>query len=253
MTASRTVNLQMEPLFRAARQSRVFQDVVDQIQGAIIDGRLKTGDKLPAERELKDLLKTSRSTLREALRVLEQKGLIEIKLGVGGGSVVKSVTTDQVTESLDLLIQSQKISLPHLAEFREGVEGEVVAMAARTASDDHHRKLERLLEKAKSYAVQGPSKLEEFLSADKDLHLAFASISGNLVYISVLQTIHNNIYRYYERFLSMKGREMNENYQDLEVIVDAVKHGRPETARKLAKQHVRRFYEYMNQHQVTQQ
>ena len=68
------------PLFRAARQNRIFQDVVEQIQDAIIEGRLRAGDKLPAERELKDLLKTSRSTLREALRVLEHKGLIEIKV-----------------------------------------------------------------------------------------------------------------------------------------------------------------------------
>jgi len=243
----------MEPLFRATRQNRIFRDVVDQIQDAIIDGRLKTGDKLPAERELKDLLKTSRSTLREALRVLEQKGLIEIKLGVGGGSVVRSVSPDQVTESLDLLIRSQKISLTHLADFREGVEGEVVAIAARTASDHNLRELERLLNKARTYAEQGPSQLEEFLKADKDLHLAFASITGNLVYISVLQTIHNNIYRYYDHYLSMKDREIKENYQDLKAIVDAVKHRRPETARKLARQHVRRFYEYMYQHQAVLQ
>lgn len=243
----------MESLFRTTRQSRVFRDVVDQIQEAIIDGRLQTGDKLPAERELKDLLKTSRSTLREALRVLEQKGLIEIKLGVGGGSVVRSVSTDQVTESLDLLIRSQKISLIHLADFREGVEGEVVAIAARTASAQNLRKLELLLKNAKFYADQGPAKLEEFLKADKDLHLAFASITGNLVYISVLQTIHNNIYRYYDRYLSMKDREMKENYQDLKAIVDTVKHGQAETARLLAKRHVRRFYEYMHQHQVVQQ
>ncbi len=242
----------MEPLFRATRQNRIFRDVVDQIQEAIIDGRLKTGDKLPAERELKDLLQTSRSTLREALRVLEQKGLIEIKLGVGGGSVVRSVSTDQVTESLDLLIRSQKISLTHLADFREGVEGEVVAIAARTASGQNLRNLERLLNKARTSAEQGPLKLEDFLKADKDLHLAFASITGNLVYISVLQTIHNNIYRYYDRYLSMKDREIKENYQDLKAIVDAVKHRRPETARKLAQQHVRRFYEYMHQHQVVQ-
>ena len=242
----------MEPLFRATKQNRIFRDVVNQIQEAIIDGRLKTGDKLPAERELKELLKTSRSTLREALRVLEQKGLIETKLGVGGGSVVKSVTSDKVTESLDLLIRSQRISLTHLADFREGVEGEVVAIAARTASDEDHRKLLRLLERAKRYADQGPPKLEKFLRADKDLHLAFATITGNLVYISVLQTIHNNIYRYYERYLRMKDREIKENYRDLEAIVDAVKHGRPDTAQDLAKRHVRRFYVYMNQHRVAQ-
>ena len=131
----------MEPLFRVAKQNRIFQDVVDQIQEAIIDGKLKVGDRLPSERELKDTLQTSRSTLREALRVLEQKGLIEIKLGTGGGAVVKAVTTDQVTESLDLLIRSQKVSLTHLAEFRESIEGDVVAIAARRAGSKDIKRL----------------------------------------------------------------------------------------------------------------
>ena len=96
----------MSQLFRAAKQNRIFQDVVEQIQEAIIEGHLQVGDRLPAERELKEMLQTSRSTLREALRVLEQKGLIEIKLGMGGGAVVKAVTPDLMVDSLDLLIRS---------------------------------------------------------------------------------------------------------------------------------------------------
>jgi DNA-binding FadR family transcriptional regulator len=69
-------------MFKRAKQNRVFQDVVDQIQDAILSGKLPPGSKLPAERDLKEMFNTSRGTLREALRVLEQKGLIEIKLGV---------------------------------------------------------------------------------------------------------------------------------------------------------------------------
>jgi DNA-binding FadR family transcriptional regulator len=120
-------------MFQTAKQTKIFQDVVEQIQEAILDGRLKAGDTLPAERELKQMFNISRGTLREALRVLEQKGLIQIKLGVGGGSVVKAVDTDQISESLGLLIRSQKVSLNHLAEFREDVEGIVAANAARTS------------------------------------------------------------------------------------------------------------------------
>ena len=86
----------MSALFRKAKQSRIFQDVVDQIQGAILDGQIKPGDKLPAERELGEMLGTSRGTLREALRVLEQKGLIEIRLGVGGGAIVKDPSDERI-------------------------------------------------------------------------------------------------------------------------------------------------------------
>ncbi|MCF8079220.1 MAG: FadR family transcriptional regulator [Desulfobacterales bacterium] len=236
-------NTDSQPLFRAARQNRIFQDVVEQIQDAIIDGRLRAGDKLPAERELKDLLKTSRSTLREALRVLEQKGLIEIKLGVGGGAVVRSVSSDQVAESLDLLIRSQKVSLNHLAEFREGVEGDVTAIAAKRARPADIRKLRDLVEKARKHADRGA--VEDFLKADKTFHLTLARISQNPVYVSVLKTIHENIHRYYERYLAMEAREMRENFQDLNAIVDAVEAKQPEEARTIAQSHVRRFNQYM--------
>ncbi len=64
----------MSLTFRKAKQSRIFQDVVNQIQEAILDGHLNAGDKLPSERELGEMLGTSRGTLREALRVLEPKG-----------------------------------------------------------------------------------------------------------------------------------------------------------------------------------
>lgn len=237
-------------MFRAARQSRIFQDVVEQIQEAIIDGRLSAGDKLPAERELKEMLQTSRSTLREALRVLEQKGLIEIKLGTGGGAVVTSVTSDKVTESLDLLIRSQKVSLNHLAEFRESIEGDVVALAARRITTEDKRKLRHLLEQARDCVERGTDSLDEFLRVDRELHLLMAQITRNPVYVSILKTVHDNINRYYERFLTMEDREMSENYTDLCEIVEAVKKGQSEKARNLAQSHVWRFTRYMKQQAI---
>ena len=71
-------------MFQKARKNRIYQDVVDQIEEAILDGKLKVGDILPPERALMERFETSRGTLREALRVLEQKGLIEIRLGKNG-------------------------------------------------------------------------------------------------------------------------------------------------------------------------
>ena len=235
----------MAPLFRAAKQNRIFQDVVEQIQEAIIQGELKVGDRLPAEREFKEMLQTSRSTLREALRVLEQKGLIEIKLGMGGGAVVKAVTSDLVSESLDLLIRSQKVSLRHIAEFRERVEADVVVLATSRMTEDHRKVLEQLLEDARSCARRGDEGVPDFLTKDKEIHLCFADITGNPLYISILKTIHENIQRYYDDFLIMKQPEMNENLKDLEDVVAAVTKGNIRKAGELLRAHVRRFNGYM--------
>ena len=233
-------------MFQAAKQTKVFQDVVEQIQEAIFDGRLKTGETLPAERELKAMFNISRGTLREALRVLEQKGLIEIRLGVGGGSVVKSIDSEQVRESIGLLIRSQNISLGHLAEFREDVEGIVAAHAAERHTANDIKILRQLLAQAHKCVDQGSSQRNAFINLDKQIHMNMAVITGNPIYISVLHSIHDNIHRYYcDRFLSMENRELCENYQDLCEIIQAVENGQADLARKLARNHVLRFSRYM--------
>jgi len=236
-------------MFQAAKQTKVFQDVVEQIQEAILDGRLTAGQTLPAERELKEMLSISRGTLREALRVLEQKGLIEIRLGVGGGSVVKDVDTDQISESLGLLIRAQKVSLNHLAQFREDVEGIVAARAAESRSAADIRKLRDLLAQANESVRKGSSHRQAFIDVDKRIHTTLARITGNPVYISVLTSIHDNIHRYYDRFLSMEQAKLEENYRDLCDLVSAVDHGESDKARRLAQKHVSRFNEYMKKRQ----
>jgi len=237
-------------MFQTAKQTKVFQDVVAQIQNAILDGRLKTGDTLPSERQLKEMFSISRGTLREALRVLEQKGLIEIKLGVGGGSVVKDVNTDQISDGLGLLIRSQKVSLNHLAEFREDVEGIVAARAASRHSKKDISGLKALLSKARKCIDGGTSQRNAFIEIDKQIHLSLAQIAQNPIYLSVLHSVHDNIHRYYDRFLSMEERELKENYQDLCDLVEAVEKEQADQARRLARSHVRRFNQYMEKRKI---
>lgn len=218
-------------MFRAAKQNRIFQDVVEQIEKAIVDGKLQAGDTLPSERDLKELFQTSRGTLREALRVLEQKGLIEIKLGVGGGSVVKAAPMQQVCDSLDLLVRFQQISLAHLAECR---------VARRDIAA-----LEKLVEKARSYVAKGVTQSRQFVEIDKQIHQALARITGNPMYIVIHQMVHDNIQRYYERFLPWTEAMLQENFDDLCNIVALVKRGDADQASHLARRHVQRFSEHM--------
>ena len=75
--------------------------------------------------------------------------------------------------------------------------------------------------------------------------MTLAGITGNPIYISVLHSIHANIHRYYDRFLSMEKPELEENYQALCDIIEAIENGRVEQAGELARQHVKRFNRYM--------
>ena len=231
--------------FKKLKPTRIFQNVVDQIQAAIIDGRLAPGDMLPSEMKLKEMFETSRGTIREALRVLEQKGLIDIKIGVGGGALVKDVNTDSITEGLNLLMQYQKVSLDHLAEFREGVEGSVAALAAERATRLDVNRLKKLLGQARKMLEDSDLDGDAFVRIDIRMHIALAEIAGNPVYIAALKMVHQNILGPGNRFALRKKAVFKENYRDLCAIVQAVERGEVDEARFLARDHVRRFRRHL--------
>jgi len=235
-------------MFREAKRNRIFQDVVEQIQEAILQGTLNPGDKLPPERELTEMFGASRGTLREALRILEQKGLVTIKTGVAGGAVVNALTTDQMSEGLDLLIRYQKVSLKDLAEFREGVEGLVAGLAAERAKSDDIFRLEELLAEAKTHLEHGISHWDKFIEADNRIHLTLAHIAGNPIYESVLTIVYQNINLYFGKFLPKEESLMRENFQDLAEIVAVVKSGQSAKANLLVQNHVYRFNRLMEEH-----
>ncbi len=230
-------------MFKRARQSRVFQDVVEQIQDAILSGKLPPGSKLPAERELKEMFNTSRGTLREALRVLEQKGLIEIKLGVTGGAIVKQIDTDPLMESLALLIQSGNLSLAHLSEFRIKIEGSLVELATERANPEDIAKLERMQARARHcYDIQD---WETFLKTDEAMHTYIGTMTRNPVFQFVQKSIHDNIHRYYQDFLPMNRERTLENLNDFDKIIAAMKAKDGAAAAAIITDHVQRFHDKM--------
>ena len=231
--------------FQQVKKSRIFQDVVDQIQEAILNRTLRPGDRLPPERELRETFNISRGTLRESLRVLEQKGLIEIRLGTGGGAVVRSAGTEQLTETLALMIRSGTLSVQDIGEFRQGMEGQIARLAAQRATAEDIASLETLVDKAEVEACQGA--VEPFLDIDQEIHKAMGRIAGNALYRYAAQVVHDNIRKYYDNYLEFTQERMDENLQDLKGIVGAIRERRANDATLLAEQHVQRFNERMQE------
>lgn len=230
-------------MFKKAKQNRVFQDVVEQIQNAIISGKLEPGSKLPAERELKDMFNTSRGTLREALRVLEQKGLIEIKLGVAGGAIIKRIDAGTMIESLALLIRSGEVSLEHLAEFRIKTEGSLVELASSRATKQDIRELEKLFNAAKTFYEEND--WENFLKIDEKLHTYIGTMTQNPVFQFVQKTIHDNIHMHCSEYLPMDRERTLENLTDFEKLIAAMKAGDGKAASAIIMDHVKRFSDTM--------
>src|SRR4030067_1637872 len=122
-------------VFNQVRQGRISDNIVAQIKNAILSGAYKPGDKLPSEKELERLFNVSRVPLREALRSLEEMGLILIKPGVLGGAFVAQMGIKSVSDSLSNMIRLGKISISDIWEFRMLIEPNITRLASERRSD----------------------------------------------------------------------------------------------------------------------
>lgn len=233
-------------MLKAAKANRVFEDIIHQIEDAITSGEFKPGDKLPPERELQKTLETSRPTLREALRVLEQKGLIEIRTGAKGGAFIKTAGVDRMSENLALLIHQRKVSLKHLLEFRLSIEGLVTGLAARNATTKDLKRLTKHINELAELLEEGSKRWKEFYVVESLLHQAIPEMSRNPIFEWILQTAHSSMWIYYE-MLPHDEKVLRDVYRDWCDIVNAIKERDGIKAAGVANAHVVTYNRYLEE------
>ncbi len=142
--------------FNRIRNSKVSGKIVSQIKSRIVDGTYKPGDKLPPEKELLEIFAVSRSSLREALRALEDMGLIVIKRGPYGGAYVTRIKLRSLSHIVADVVRMADISFDELSKVRAIVEPDIARLAAinRTnedikAMDDQNALREKAIESGK--------------------------------------------------------------------------------------------------------
>lgn len=131
-------------MFKEVRQSTVTQKIISQIRSAILQGKLRPGDKLPSERELVDQFQVSKQSLREAMRALEHVGLIDVRKGIGGGAHIVEVDIEVTKENLANYLSFKNLSIENLSEFRKLIEPYAAAKAAENISSKELEALEAL-------------------------------------------------------------------------------------------------------------
>ncbi|MBN2048842.1 MAG: FadR family transcriptional regulator [Spirochaetales bacterium] len=232
-------------MFSAVQKSRVYTDIVEQIRDAIISGKLKPGDRLPPERTLQELFETSRITVREALRVLEHDGVLEIRTGSKGGAYVLEPSVGRVRTSLSMLLEYRNVPLSELAEFREALEGDVTTLAAGRAGAEVLSRLESLLVELDEAVKEGTSRWSDMLRLDDRFHMILAAGARNVLYEIVLETVHRHIGLYYHHYLRPDPHLMQKNLNDLRNIYQAVRSRDTGKAESLARDHVESFNRIM--------
>lgn len=164
-------------------KERLYQEIVEHVQAQILAGALKPGDRIPAERELAQHFRVSRAAVREAIKSLAEKGLLEVH--VGRGTFVAALTTDHVVESMSLLLRDVRNTPEHLQEAREILEVPIARLAARHRTTEH---LERLGALLAAMEVQRHM-TRAFIDADSEFHHELARATGNPVLEIVSRTL----------------------------------------------------------------
>lgn len=241
VTASRSAVDDWEPV----RRIRTHERVLSQIAKRILDGRLGVGDRLPSERELVAALGVSRTSVREALRILESMGVIEANVGSGrdAGSTICGRPSEALSNLLKLHMALARFQLADLVEVRIQLERGAAARAAGTAQPSDIARLRELVE-----AMQDPNlEHSEFHDLDTELHVTIARISGNVLVADLMQAMRGAVRAQMESAFQsvadwdeMAGRLCREHTD----IVSAIEGNRPREAADLVAEHIALFYEH---------
>jgi GntR family transcriptional repressor for pyruvate dehydrogenase complex len=148
------------PSLEPVKSTRIYEEIVRQVKQLIGEGRLKSGDRLPPERDLAEKFMVSRTSVREALRALQSRGLIEIR--AGEGAFIRDVSVETLIEPLALVILPHREAVGELFEARRLLEPAIAALAARRATREEIQEMERILEdQAKEVAAGRTGMLQD--------------------------------------------------------------------------------------------
>lgn len=216
-----------------AEMRPLFQAIADELRAAIYQGEFSPGDRLPTQRELSKKFGASHVVVREALRCLEQEGLIDIKRGYGGGNFVATPNTRPVQDSLVAMLRTGQITMEHLAEARSIYEPEVARLAALRATEEDLAKMAEVIHREEA-ALRAGGPQEEFTLA---FHRAVAEATRNPVLVTAMKAIVNIL------VAEVRGLELNRLVQQSivdfhEKIYEALLAHDPDRAYELMTTHV---------------
>jgi DNA-binding FadR family transcriptional regulator len=209
--------------------------VVSSIRNKILFERLPVGTRLPSEVELMEENGLGRVTVREALRILERQGLVEVRRGPSGGIFVRHADIRQVSEALALLFSLRDTTLGEFADFRQLVEPRVAYLAAVNASDEQRAALVRAAES------------EQDTARTADMHSLIADACGNDVFEFVVKSMHSSLAGHF-RYDHITPENRAETALAHLKIAAAIAAGDARGAEKAMHRHIETYGLYLREH-----
>lgn len=173
--------------FAPVKRVRAFEDIAQQIREQLREGAYEPGQKLASERELCEKFQVSRNTLREALRSLENAGVLQSRKGAGGGAFVRQANGDAVINGLSDMVQMKSVKPAELTEARIWIESAVIRAAATTITPAELDELATNIDQAEAAGLEG--EFERRVEINLDFHRILARATRNGVMVTMLEAL----------------------------------------------------------------
>jgi GntR family transcriptional repressor for pyruvate dehydrogenase complex len=229
-------------MYLPIQSERLYEQIVSQIEQRIEKGELKVGDQLPSERELAEQFAVSRTAVREAVKALREKGLVEIL--AGRGTFITDGRSDKIRNSLGLLMKIGTTNgAANLVEVRGILEPEIAAIAATRITDEYIAAMQDAVNIMEVATASNNS--EAFVEADLDFHLALAEATQNPIIPALMDSVIDLLREQRKRTGNVSGGLARGQYHH-KIILDAVIKRDPEAARQAMQNHLQQVREDSN-------
>ena len=223
-------------MFRKIKQNRMYENIVNQVLEAIFRGDLKPNDKLPSEKELGEIFGVSRVTVREAIRSMEQFGIIVVRQGSRGGAYVRKMDLDAVVNQIGNALKMTNVTFPHLAKARASLEREILRelIPSKITEKDCER-LVKNIDMAEAQFLKNEN--SERLRTNFGFHTMLAGITDNPIVIlmhKVIVDLSTEFFENVEASVPMVKKTLDQHRK----IVELLKQSKFEEAGKICFQHI---------------
>ncbi len=218
-------------MLKAIKKTRIYEEVVGQLHQLIDAGKLKAGDRLPSERELAETFRVSRSSVREAIKTLENEGMVVTR--PGSGTFLTTVNVEAIIPSLASLLSRGKDALIDLFEMRCLVEPSIAALAAERATPADILRLKEICTKQAQQIDRETSAVD----SDAAFHLTIGRATHNAALQRLVASIVEILKPIREKSLQTPGRA-HKSLASHRAILVAIERHDPELARQAMQQHI---------------
>ncbi|MEW9503094.1 FadR/GntR family transcriptional regulator [Jeotgalibacillus marinus] len=217
------------------KKSRLYHEVINEIFSSISKEKLKPGDKLPSERTIADLLEVSRTTVKEAISVLEANGIVLIKPGVG--VFLASHTKKVIQQDLLAVLAPKQHDLSELIELRQAIEGEAAYYAAKRSTPKQRVEIEKCFYNLKNAELNGELAIEE----DYAFHKAILIGANNTAMADLMAVISDKVFffiRQNRMETLLQPTEVKVVIEEHRLIYEAIRNHDAESAKKAMWEHL---------------